>query len=260
MAYPETPLSVSQIETFLRCPRQYQYRYVERQPEVYTYALAEGKTLAKILEFGFQCNWCTAFNEDLTFRELWGHYRKFWNGEKRKISAKEKEAFKQSNVSEKDLVYRMEVFTQRILEHRKRWVPSLINDKPAVEHKIEGVIGGVPILGFADLVTADAVVDFKCAGSTRNYDPKHSIQLAVYCVLLGRKTGRFEVFEKRTGELVTLEGNFNLKRKLRWLKILVPAVAKAIESRNFPPCNPQHNALCDPRWCSFWSQCYGKYQ
>jgi len=257
---PTDYLSVTQIEEYLRCPRQYYFDYILKQPRKPNLALIEGGAMAKgLADFHLNKN-LTGYSPVSSVSLLEEHIMKEWENldpeprdESISTVIQRGKDFLSTYISTSQAVPRR--VRKRSLFHRRRmdWVEG-------VEEEFRIRIAGVPVIGFIDLVEEDMITDFKVCkpGSTRYYIPGKSLQLAMYAHATHIPGVRYYCFLKGENRTKIIPTTLDLKATRRWLKMVVSSVAKGISQQVFPPCNPIHNNLCSTKWCSYWDKCYGK--
>ena len=135
--------------------------------------------------------------------------------------------------------------------------PQMIGDKPGCEAAFEIELAGIKIIGFADLVEDGNVSDYKVAKTARFYDVERSLQLSIYALAFEKRRVGYYVFEKKTGKVVELFANRNLKATRKWVEFVVGSVAQGISRSVFPPCQQENAFLCSEAWCPHYGTCAG---
>jgi len=247
---PSGHLSVSQIETMLRCPAQYDYARIQKLPTESSAAAAEGSAMA--LTINGSCH-------------HWGETGQHWDSDLAMKHHYEfvKEEWEALN-SEHETYYPPAEATRRGAD----FINQFFNGLDLHPVKVAGVLGseipfkikiaGVCIKGIADMVENKSVTDFKVGKSAYFYDPVKSLQLSMYAVAFKKRRVFYCVFEKKTGKILWKEGSRDLKKTKAWLERIVSTVAMQISCRHFPPRPSPINSLCDPRWCDFYNVCFGR--
>jgi hypothetical protein len=136
-----------------------------------------------------------------------------------------------------------------------------------VEERVE-MDAGLPLIlsGGIDCYTADKTLrDFKTSGKPKGINAAdESLQLTFYSGLLHHKT---EVWPEKISldvlvdsrvpryqQLLTNRGPEDFARLLMTLDLIIQQIYTGI----FPPCSPD-NYLCREKWCGYWSTCkWGK--
>lgn len=244
---PKGYLSYSQLDTFLRCPMQYQFRYVAGRPSLTTSAAFEGTALAAALEA-------------VGRRIMEGKYKPEVS-----FALKEHAAFLKKESSSVDRWDNGDD-PKKLRERGEFFLASFFDQghadqlKPVhVEHEFITQIAGVEVRGVADVVEPNYVFDFKVYKSLRFLNAEKSLQLSLYAHVFQKTRVGYIVFlkeGKKPIEIVTAERDLEKTRK--WLEITVSNVAMSISNGSFAPCNPSENFLCHSQWCESFGECYGK--
>jgi hypothetical protein len=284
---PKGRLSHSQVEMYLRCPRQYWFRYVKGESRPPGVALVLGTGTHKAVETthhhivdhgvpapdemlldAFSDKFESAA-EDVDATE--------WTGDQDKGLVKDKGA---------KLV---QIYNQKFAPSVQPQVKTVKTNGEdvevrGIEKKFEVTIAGVPMLGFIDLIdTNDAsmaysgtelkmltkkghevpeemrtvVSDFKTrARSVARDEIDGSIQLTLYSLVEGIPMVRYDQLLKTKTPKVARAHSTRGRQDYLWLKEIIHHVAMAISAGIFPPCNPTE-WVCSDKWCGFWHQCRG---
>lgn len=242
---PKPHLSISQIETYMRCPRQYCFRYVDGAPSVTSSAQFEGTALAYALELlgkSIMDDCRMALGETI---QSHAHYIR--------QHAPEVDRW-DNNDDPQALKIRAEIFLNAFWEQGQ--AEALRPKKCEEEFKLE--IAGVPVVGVVDVVEENYVFDYKVHKSMRFLKPDHSLQLSMYAHAFQKSRVGYIVFLKEGKKpLEIVSSTRDLEKTKRWLEIVVSTVAQGISSGAFPVCNPAENFLCHKNWCDHWAACYG---
>jgi CRISPR/Cas system-associated exonuclease Cas4 (RecB family) len=260
---PTGYLSVSQIEMYMRCPRQYEKRYVEGKKDPPNIAMIEGSSHHK----GMQVNNTNKKEkgQDLRPKQVFEAFADYFSDNKKDVAKKD-----WGGEKEKDIVDRGKGL---IADYMKRYAPRLMPE--IIEHEIKISVAGIPILGYIDVAggflplvgkrgAEKAVVDYKAAGKKKSSaDLLNSVQLTMYGVAAVEEFGfhdpvlGFMTLLKPKQETAWQSTPYDLGRS-QWLKHIVVSIADAISRGSFPVTNPT-NWCCDPRWCGYYHGCKGKY-
>ena len=279
---PTSYLSCSQIEMYLRCPRQYEFRYVKDMRRPPGVAMAFGTSAHKsveithhhIVDHGVPASdeqMLTTFVDTFKFTSL----------------DIPEETWTEENVTPGALqdvgVRLMRLYNQK---HASKVRPQ-VNDKQerGIEKRFETRICDVPIVGVIDLIDANAdttllsaqeraicqthnqpildvmhtaVVDFKTKSkSFSKGDVDNSLQLTLYSYVENIPTVRFDQFLRLKTPTFRQIHSFRKHQDYQWLQQIVVGAAKAINAGIFPPCDPA-NWACSPKWCGYWDMCRGR--
>ena len=247
---PSGHLSVSQIETMLRCPAQYDYARIQKLPTEPSAAAAEGSAMA--LTINSSCIKWSKTGSHYTIEEAQKAHLSFIEEEWDGLNTDHETYYRAEEASDRGLKFINQFFNGLDL-HPIKVVGVLGSEIP---FKIK--IAGVWIKGIADIVENKSVTDFKVGKSAYFYDPVKSLQLSMYAVAFKKTRVFYCVFEKKTGKILWKEGSRDLRKTKAWLERIVSTVAMQISCRHFPPRPAPINSLCDARWCDFYNICFGR--
>lgn len=239
---PKGHLSVSQIETYLRCPKKYEQEYIHRNREEDRIEMVEGTIFHRVAEKSNR-QWIEK-KKHLSVRDALAAWKTF--------SAEEFEKVKEWGAETPRTVQkRAETFIKDIYPD-PGWEPT------QAEHEFSTTLAGIKVVGIIDMVDDESVTDFKVASTADYYDPKMSLQSLIYRLHTGRKRFRYEVFEKRYGKRRVLWHDIGDPESFRsYVEYVVLSVALSISRGAFPLTDPTKNSLCSKRFCHLWSSCVG---
>lgn len=271
LALPLPYLSVSQVEQYLKCPKQFEFRYIKGQKRPPGIAMVQGTVVHKAVEEGYRHVIASAELPELDFvldtysGALDAGLKEdvVWDdGEDADAAAKDPGALKDQGVA--------------LLKnwHREK-LPEV---KPtAVEKSFVTSFGGIPIVGRVDLIDRvekpldesgaaaqtdmhpllDTVVDNKVVGKTYQKSKVDSaLQMSLYAHATGIPRARYDLFVKtKTPKITTMLTSRN-QQQINWAIEIFVQVARAISAGVFPPCVPD-SFLCNPKWCGYWANCRG---
>lgn len=247
---PKDHLSYSQIDLYLKCPEKYRRRYDEGVQGPYTVALAEGTVMGKVLE-------------RVGKRLLPGKTGKRGKPPALKTAQNWWDKAAAEEFPKVDEWYSE---NERVVETRGHAFLKgfYAEDEPArmkpvaVEEERTILIAGVPVLLIPDLVEENFVIDYKVARTDRNYKVDDSLQLSLYAYGFEKERVAYMIFRKEKLDHVLLPSERRNPNWQFWLEFTVAQVARAISMEVFPPCLPEENWLCSPKWCEHWKTCFGK--
>jgi len=258
LTLPKGYLSISQIEMFIRCPRSYYYRYIKGIKSPPSIALVTGSSGHAALEMNFRFKAKDAGKQDAPVADVLDAF-----GTEFDERTKELERPNPLTLSHtKDRTYDL------ISLHQEQVAPGLVpEDENAIEQELKMEIGGIQMLGFADLITPTAVVDHKFVGKTKSVnEASNSLQLTFYAKATGKDTGAFNCLVKskqspKTGKwsapkVQVVPSAPRTQQDYTWLESVVQGVAHAISSGVFPPTDPT-TWMCSEKFCGFWHMCRG---
>ena len=252
-------LSVSQVELYLKCPKQFEFRYVYGHKKPPSAALVQGKAIHNVLEKGY--------NHIKTKKELPPEEYILDN-----YSDTIKEALEYD-----EIVYE-EDEDEKIIRKQgesllKKWreVKAPKVSPKEVEKAFVMNVAGVPAVGIIDLIDDNVIVDNKVVAKSWSQDRiDNSLQLTLYSAATGLNEQRIDLYVKgSTAALVNPNSRakgphikeLSSKRSRKdymWMAEVFENVAKSISAGIFPPTTPD-SWVCTKKWCGFWDMCRGKY-
>jgi hypothetical protein len=127
--------------------------------------------------------------------------------------------------------------------------------------RIEGVIAGVKVTGYIDLLDAEGcVIEIKTAKARPStIDPMHRFQVATYRQLtpLARGTGRIDTLVKTKSPQLLQQAFSVSDQELRAIESIYPAAQNLM--RGYVHLPNRHSMLCSRRHCAFWRHCEQKW-
>jgi len=244
---PRGYLSNSSMGSYLRCPKQFEFIYVKNiimPPEI---ALQEGSSHHFALE---------STNKSYIEKGTFFGTKKLVELFKDTFVDKAKDIPRQkwsiAGERKDDVLKRGELMlTQYALGYGNMLRPI------KCEERVELMIGGVPFLGYIDLVLKNRVIDYKVVKNAKTQNEADSDpQLTLYSKATKKKKVEFVCLTKsKTGATVVIESERDDK-DYKNLNALASSVADAIKKGAFPMCDPS-NWCCNPKWCGFYRKCKG---
>lgn len=266
---PLPHLSNSQVEMYLRCPRQYYHRYIEGLKEPPGFSLAQGLAGHGALERNNLNKIATG--EDLptgtvleAMNDDWSDRFKEAAGEMVIVCPEKKKLRK---VTDKDVDLSRKDLSDRLFAYMEEDAPSITPVGAEEEWKVD--VAGIPLLAYTDLRTGNAVWDYKFGNSRRTSYAQRgaadkSLQLTLYSKLTGNDRVGYYVFlpeeklkTKTNPAEVRKVGAKRDDNQRLYAEYVVQEVAKAISAGAFPLC-AEDNFLCQPNYCGFWHRCKGR--
>ena len=243
--------SYSQINMFLRCPRQYYFRYIEGKKIPPKSALTLGKSVHAGIEKNYSQKVKT--HQDIATADICDAY-----GDAFDLLRKETLWLPEEKPGKiKDEGYGL------IKVYQKEIAPSI---QPAtVEEKftIEFLDVDYAFTGIMDLTTDNnLIVDHKTTTRTPSEDEiRKNLQLTAYAMGFRHlrkkqeKQLRFDfMIRKREPEIMSITTERDEQDIHSFLK-LIGYIHEAIQSGLFYP--NINNRLCNEKWCGFWDLCQG---
>lgn len=242
-------LSISQINKYLTCPKQYEYRYVQKLPESKGSPLVVGSSFHKTIEIANQRKMQEGkmLNEDEQ-KEI---YLDHWNENVVDIDWKEDEDPKEEK--------------ERGLTLAKAYLESDIGkslNPVDMEARFDVEVEGIPFMGYIDIIDDTGHIrDLKTSKKTPANDvAEKSLQLAGYSFAYRYLTGEYEtgcsldyaISLKTAPKIMRLETEITENRLDRF-KDTIWNVANAIDKDIY---YRNEGAACS--WCSFKDICKGE--
>jgi len=263
-------VSATQIGMFLRCARQWAFRYVENRKVKPSGAMKQSGVFHTVAEVNYRQKMHT--REDMTSEEMTDYFSDLFETEWEREelmplqAGESKGGFKDQGI---DIVR----------EHRLNIAPLV--QPLAVEQKFELTLGkddySFGLSGRIDVIDSSrAIRDNKAIGRTPSQDEiDRDIQLSTYSlanrVLLRHQNPEMDIAElqKLIEPELTLDAIIKTKRPearvfrtrrsregLRMHLNTIGNIAKAIRADAFPR-NPT-GWWCSEKWCGYWKDCMGK--
>lgn len=238
--------SATRLKTYLTCPRQFRYSYIDGVPAVPTAPLVFGRTLHEALCFGHECQMQTGQLPPLV--ELLAGFETLWQ----QALEKDQPFFRTGAPT----AQQYEKTGREIL--RAYWLaPENATAPLAAELAFEVKVGDMQFAGVVDRVsegeTGLVIVDFK--SGTRKpgaSDLANNLQFTLYAFAVGRMMGqqveRVVHYHLRDGtryDVVPTDEQF-----VWLLDKVVPQVARAVARGDFAP---TPGFWCN--WCDFRELC-----
>lgn len=255
-------ISASQIGMYNRCPRQYEYRYIEKIVAPPGIALLVGGSVHRSIEAAMRRK--AESRSNLT------------PGEVADIAA---DAF-DSQLSERDVLLtkdeqslgRTNAIGQaidRVCAVARYWSVAVQTEyQPAAPEDVEQEFSipmpsiGTRYSGIIDLIDErDLIVDWKTGRRKRSYrELQTSVQFTGYSIAVERKTKRRpmivveQILDRATGIDRTSLAFDKSPLDYEVFAKRVAATVTAIRKGVFPPCDPG-SWQCSSKWCGYASQC-----
>jgi len=250
-------ITQSMLGMFLRCPHQFERRYLRGEIIPPGIAARRGSATHRAAQINHEQKLHS--QEDLSVDDLQDaardHYVKQIKEEgvfipKDKISEKEKLL-----AGGLDAAVRLTKLYRETLAPTIR--PALVEEKLTIDAGLD-----LPIQGTIDVLTEDHwLLDLKTADKSKGSDEaEHSLQLTLYAGLVAHRTGKWPVRisleilvnnkEPKLQSLTTTRGPEDWVNLLLRVKLLLAQIQVGI----FPPCDP-NSWICSPNWCGYFWPC-----
>jgi hypothetical protein len=248
---PKGYLSVSQVSMYLKCPKQYEYRYVKGIVIPPGVQMIEGTSHHRAVEHN---------NERL--------YRKKKAADREDMKAVFADTFSDScsQIPKKDWIDSGETKDSVIVRGYKfidgymDGVGKSIIPSVEPERKIELTIRGLPVLMFVDVETADRTIDYKVVSSVKSAsDAMFDLQLTLYSKATGKRSVAFCCFVKTKTPYIQVVAGIREEGDYKSMEAVFTSVADAIKKGAFPMCSPDKTFPCSSKWCGYYRMCKGKF-
>jgi len=249
----EKHLSHSQISMLLRCPRQYEYRYIQGLKVAPGAALLLGTSYHAALEKNFLQKVDTGI--DLDAQTVLDAYDDAWT---KRLANEEIDWQGESPSETKDLGA---CLVDTYMRHVAAFVmPAKVEQKFSVY--LPG-LEGYTLDGVIDLITDKGfIIDHKTAGRAKTQqDADDDLQPCAYAAALmtdpciDEIDFQFQVALKTKKPVIQFVDTKRTRKHVEWYLDLCSNVVKQIKAGIFPP-NPC-GWHCDPRWCGYYDRCKG---
>ncbi len=257
-AMSKTPhTSVSQIEMYAKCPRQYEYRYMRGMIRPPGFALLVGSGVHTGCEVAMKSKALTGNNlrtADVVDAAVNGYDERTADG----------------GVCDDPGDGTVDSNRDRVAAFASYWAAAVQPDYvPAGPEAVEcrfniSITPALDFVGVIDLMThAGRLVDWKTGTKAlTETDADTSLQLTAYSAAYRRINGAdplsvaFEQVVERKNETARVHqiGRRRTTEDYQGLLQRIDLVAKAKQAGIFPPCSPS-SWHCQPRWCGYARQC-----
>ncbi len=233
-------LSYSSVTTYMKCPQQWRLKYIEKVDQEKSDALVFGSAIHRAISLGIK---------DELQPSL------YWSTSLEQIQAEQKFELSAElvNLGETMLTTGMYTFADLLSQQIQG-----IDKKVKLE--LPGIV--LPVVGYVDLITENAVIDFKT--SKRKWSQVQadkSLQPTFYLAALNQ-IGTVQLPAKFTYIILTktkvpqvqiIETERTAQDVFR-LFDLIASVWDAIKKEVFPPTDPS-NWWCSEKYCGVWTHC-----
>jgi CRISPR/Cas system-associated exonuclease Cas4 (RecB family) len=249
-------LSNSQVSTFLRCPKQWYYRYVKGLKIPPSGAMLQGTAYHGALNEYFKVK--IEHSTELSIDDTLDAFDMYWNDglkgvydDRGKEDTKMEISWDGNNPGElKDEAANM------VKLYHRRIAPNV--EPVKTEGYAEKDLGdGLLFIGYIDLETPTELIDHKLKGKMiSQMEANRDTQPTSYAMLTGKDSFSFHVaVKKRIPEI----GVVKVKKTaddVIWWENAIRDIASQMNAGIFPP-NPT-NWTCSEKFCGYWHLCKGK--
>jgi PD-(D/E)XK nuclease superfamily len=244
---PGDVLSPSQVSSIMDCAYRWYAKQVLKMPEPPTSNQILGRAVHSALAANFEQKCDTKL--DLPVAGVLAVYREAWA-----ISSEEAEF--RDDEDPRELGQTGEALVAKYMEEA---APKI--EPAAVEMRVEGVIAGVRVAGYIDLLDVEGcVIEIKTAKARPNcIDPMHRFQVATYRQLtpLARGTGRIDTLVKTKSPQLIQQDFLISEQELRTIHTIYPEAQNLMRGIVHLP--NRQSMLCSRRHCAFWRHCEQKW-
>ncbi len=255
---PSGYLSVSQINTYTRCPKQYEFRYIKGVISPPQARMAEGSAIHNALEVAHQERMLSGTTAPIDV--LLDAHNDAWKNHKRRVEIWDEES------PEALIRKRARIF---LSEYHKNYLPYI--DPLGVEKRFWSIIkDNIPIVGFIDLIATDSnprlqrvdapekeVIDYKViAKKISQGEADGNLQLTMYSHATGIPRVRFDMFIKTKTPAVKSISAIRTSQDWKWAERVFTDIGHAISTGIFPPTLPTE-WTCSKKWCGYYDLCRG---
>lgn len=244
---PRGYMSASQVLMYLRCARQYEFRYIENTVIPPAVALIEGGCHHDALEEDNNNKFENG--ESLPTIDVIDHFSDSFSDKCIEIPKNE---WIFSGETKDSVIKRGHGLIKIYMkDHSHLIMPSV---EP--EQKIEMMFGGVPFLGYIDVETKQSVVDYKVVKQAKNQNAvDNDLQLTIYSKARKKKNVEFCCLVKtKTPKIINIGATRN-ENDYGVANAIVESVVDGIKAGVFPMCNPTDVFPCSKKWCGYFTRC-----
>ena len=236
-------LSPSQVIQFLHCPAKWYFRYFLDLPEPTTAATALGKAFHEAIAHNFRHKLQT--RSDLPLAEAQDSFRSSL-GRHLENAALEWGA------------HPVEIFdlgSTMLGKYLCEAAPLIL--PAAVETRVAGLIGGVKVRGYADLLDIEGrIIDTKSAlKAIKGISHDHKFQLISYAMITPAASGLCRLDTVTKGRTISLtQKTFQVgPTDRKYAEGIYPMVQQSIRDGIFLP--RRSSSLCSRKHCGYWRAC-----
>lgn len=276
LVLPRGYLSISQVNMYLRCAKQYEFRYVHNEKDPPSAPMIAGTCGHNALELTHH----HIVNEGVPAEteEVAARFSDLWEEKKSDVvNWKDADAGKIKDVG----IHLVKLYNE---QEAPGVHPQVDKDgKRGIEKRFDITVAGVPMMGFIDLIedrvsilsdaerelferkgvrvdlgTHPAVIDFKFKSKSMSQsDADSALQLTLYSLATQIPSVRFDQLISTKKPKIRKMVSVRSRADHLWLAEITKEVAKAITAGVFPPCEPS-SWICSKKWCGYWDKCRGR--
>jgi hypothetical protein len=252
---PEVPelagiLSPSQMSCFMGCSAKWFFRYAMQLDSPQGSALSIGKAMHSAVRVNFEQKVHT--REDLEVEGVLAVYEGEWVKEAEVTRFQPDENQEQLRTMGRALVK----------EYIEKVAPLI--EPAAVELPVTGVIAGVPVRGYVDVLDVHGrIIDLKSSKASPPKDkirPDYRFQLATYARITPGASGaaRLDTLVKLKTSIKRVSTEFQITpADQKSIEVLYPLAQEGMRSGLVYP--NRNSFLCSRRYCAYASECVKEY-
>lgn len=245
-------ISYSQVSKFLKCPRQWMFKYLKRIPESSSGYALQGIAYHEALATNF--SYKLRNEQDLPISDVLDAYSTAW------VNSLYNKSFSETGpiegiVWEEDPGKLKDSGIICVESYHAKIAPS-VKPKLVEETLKKSITPKVSITGRLDLVTKeDLLVDHKLKGRRMaQADVDRDIQPSTYLFLLGKKSGNIAYHVAIRGkDIISIMNTSRTEEEMNWWNKFILDVILQMNSGVYPP-NPT-GWWCSETWCPYWKVC-----
>jgi hypothetical protein len=240
-------LSPSQVNNYLNCSASWYFKYFRGLPDKTDAKRALGKAVHSALESNFRQKIET--KKDLGREELLEAFALAWKKEAEEAQFAEGD-------DQAELERSGTVLVQKYLIEVAPEITPI-----AVEHPVSGVIAGVKVRGYVDLMDSNGkIIDLKTSSKKPSeITPDYKRQCTTYTQIMPGASGKVTVqtlVKTKTPQLI--EQNLTVgPEDIRHIEIIYPLVQEAMRSGLYTP--NRNSMFCSRKSCAFWKACQEEF-
>jgi CRISPR/Cas system-associated exonuclease Cas4 (RecB family) len=244
---PGEVLSPSQVSNLMDCAYRWYGKYILELPDPPTGNLALGRAVHCALAENFSQKCETKV--DLPTIGVVAVFREAWHFEMEQAEFRDDE-------EPRELGRMGEILVAKYMDEAAPFI-----DPAAVEMHVEGMINGVSVQGFLDVLDVEGrVIEIKTAKARPpSIDPMHKFQLASYVRLMPGAIGaaRIDTLVKTKSPQLIQQSFSITERELRATDTLYPLAQELMRGDVFVP--NRQSMMCSRRNCAYWRHCEEKW-
>jgi len=249
-------LSATRIQMLMKCPKQFEYRYVLGIKTPPSVAMEEGGAHHHAL---FTNNaYKIKKGEDLSTKKVVEAFCDDFSDRAKHIK---KTVWEKEETDSNEVIDRGKLLQTAYMSEM---APSIVPLK--AEYQWSDAVGDVTLAGHIDLIEADPldesgkiITEYKTAARTwSDIQVEQNFQLATYAVREGTPLiSVINLVKTKVPKVVRISAHINVTKAERDVRDAVGRWDAVVKAGLFPPCDPTM-WWCSEKWCGYWRRCRGK--